>query len=143
MIMNNHQTKWVLNYWRLTENNLNTWFVEIRKLCIWPQPHLQYQASPICPHSFSDVPSPHRENHHFPKLNQHIHKKTNNIKIWNLQTVTENPKSSKQTSKFIPIQPKYPKTKSYFIPRSKKEGKITGGSFNDLMMAGKRPDRQS
>ena len=74
---------------------------------------------------------------------QHIHNKTNNIKIWNLQTVTENPKTSKQIYKSIPIQPKYPKTKSYFIPRSKKGEKFTDGRFSDLMMAGKWPDQRS
>ena len=64
-------------------------------------------------------------------------------KNWNLQSITENPKTSKQTSKSISIQPKYPKTKSYFITQSKKGGKITDGSFDDLMMAGKWPDRRS
>ena len=77
------------------------------------------------------------------ELGQEGKNQTNNIKIWNLQIVTENPKSSKQTSKSIPIQPKYPKTKSYFIPRSKKGGKVTDGSSNDLMMAGKWPNRRS
>ena len=74
------------------------------------------------------------------KEHKNIHNKTNNIKIWNLQTVTKNPKKSKQISKSIPIQPKYPKTKSYFIPRYKKGKKIIDGSFGDLMMVGKWPD---